>query len=88
MNEFVLRSMKEEGFDLSNETRKQVTKEMAEEADKIILITNEDVPDYLKNKPKVTFWDIPDGKELDYDFHLMIQGMIKEKVEELVKEIG
>ena len=89
LHEDVINSMKEIGYDLSQNRRKQLTKEMVEKADKIIVMAaKEDWPDYLKNSKKVTFWKVDDDKGQNYEFARKVARQVKKKVEELVKEIG
>ena len=55
--------MKELGFDMSANSITQLTKEMVEAADKIILvgpIPGGPVPEYLKDSAKLETWDVPD----------------------------
>ena len=88
--EFVLKCMEEEGYDLSNEVRKQLTPDMVKWADKIIIMTErENIPNYLINESeKITFWEVEDGKGMSYEIHIKIRNKIKKLVEELIKEIG
>lgn len=88
IHEFVVNCMAELGYDLSKNTRKQLTPKMVEEADKIIVMNDrEDLPDYVKNSPKVVFWDVEDGKGKSYEFHCKSRDRIKTLVEKLVEEI-
>ena len=89
LNDKVKGIMKELGYDLSKATRTQLTPELVEEFDKVIMITaKEDWPEYVKNNEKVTFWDIPDGSGTDLTFHRKIRDDIKKFVQNLVAEIG
>ena len=89
MPEFVLTSMNKLGFDLSKHFRKQLNPEMAEKADKIVMITEkENLPDYVKKSSKTIHWDVPDAKDKSYEFHCMVRDQIKVLVEKLVKGIG
>lgn len=89
LDESVVGCMKEEGLDLVNNKRKQLTEEMAEVADKIIVMTEEENwPFYLRDNPKVMVWEIEDAKGKDYAFHARIRDEIKEKVKKLIEEIG
>ena len=89
IGERVVRIMKELGYDLSKNTRKQITREMAEKADKIIVMAEkETIPNYLKKSLKVIFWDVPDAKGQSEEFQYRVRDQIKELVEELVEEIG
>lgn len=87
--EFVLKCMKEEGCNLSNEFRKQLTPEMVRWADKIIIMTEkENLPDYLISEDKKNiFWEVEDGKGMPYEFHIKIRDKIKGNVKRLIKEI-
>ena len=89
LQELVIRCMAELGYDLSKETRRQLTPEIAHESDKIIVLNEkEDLPPYLRDSPKLIFWDVEDAKGTSYDFHVKIRDQIKGFVEELVREIG
>ena len=80
--------MAEEGIDMTGKVRKQLTKQMVDGADKIIVITEPGThPDYLKESAKVEYWDIADTKEFDYTFKQKIRDQIKARVEKLVREI-
>lgn len=78
----VLIAMKEEGVNMSENVRKQVTEEMANGADKIILVVDErdPIPEYLINNPKVTKWDVLDPKGQDLEFTRNVRDRIKELV--------
>ena len=60
--------------------RKELTKEAADTADKIILMTKESVPAYLENNPKVVYWDIDDPRDKGIKVHEEVYNEIKEKV--------
>ncbi len=89
VKERVKRVMKEAGVDVSGKTRKQLTKEMVDEADRIIIITESSThPDYLKDaSSKTEYWDIPDTKGQSYEFKEKIRDKIKGEVELLVEEM-
>ena len=85
----VLQLMAEEQIDLSENTRKQVTAAMVDAADKVIVMADRDtLPDYLLANEKVVFWDFPDTLEASYEFVRDIKDQIKQRVHELVQEIG
>jgi len=89
LDEKVMNGMAELGYDLSKNTRKQLTLQMVEEADKIfVMAQKETIPDYLKNSKKTVYWNVPDGKGQPYYFVCKMRDQIKDLVEELVKEIG
>ena len=86
--ENVIIVMKEEGIDVSNNKRNQLTQGMLKKYDKVIVLARkEECPSYLVEFPKTFFWDIPDAKETDYSFHIKTRDLIKVKVKNLIKEI-
>lgn len=81
--------MKEQGVDISENTRKQLTPEMVQDADKIIVVADKDTwPNYLNNSDKVVVWDIQDTRGMGPDSATPLFDEIKQRVEELVREIG
>jgi len=77
--------MKEVGIDISNSEVKQVTQEMVNWADKIIIMTSkENVPDFVLESNKVEFWEIKDPKGTDLPSHSKTREEIKKKIEELL----
>ena len=56
-------SMTEQGVDVPEKTRDQLTPEMVQHADKIIVMADDDTwPDYLRNSDKVVVWTIQDTR--------------------------
>ena len=85
---FVWTVMDEEGIDVRNNKRIQLTPEMVEEADKVVMIVDKkDWPDYLKESDKVIYWNLEDAKDTDYEFHVKTRDLIKKKIKKLLKEI-
>lgn len=69
-----------EGIDVSNNICKEVTKEMVQKADKIIVMANKEIlPDFLKNAKNMTFWEVSDQIS-DYKRCEEIIEIIKEKI--------
>lgn len=84
----VIECLKEEGCDVSENIRKQLTEQMIHSAHKIIVMAEEEtIPDYLKNNPKATYWHVEDPKGKSYEESVRIKNQIKELVTNLVKEI-
>ncbi len=85
----VLDTMKEEGLDVSMAVRNQLTEKMVEDSDKVIAIIEDEeiLPDYLLNSPKLVRWNIPDPKGKDLDFTRNVKDQIKNKIEDLIKEL-
>ena len=81
--------LKELGVDISQNLRTQLTSEMVQQADRVIVMADRDNwPDYLRDSDKVTFWDIEDTRGLGSDEAQPLLDEIKRRVEELVREIG
>lgn len=88
LHESVINIMAEEGYDLSKNERKQLTPEMSEKADKIIVMTEkENLPEYV-NMKKVVLWNVQNPKDKPLDFHRKTRNQIKRLVEKLIKSVG
>lgn len=87
-NNYVVPAMLEEGIDLSLNTPKQLTEKTIGDSDKVVAIVKKDLwPDYLSKSNKVEFWDIPDPRGTDLEFHRKVRDEIKNKVKKLVKNV-
>ena len=81
--------MSEQGADISEKTRDQLTLEMVQEAGKVIVIADEDTwPDYLRNSDKVVVWTIQDTRGMGPDSARPLYDEIKRRVRELVTDAG
>jgi arsenate reductase (thioredoxin) len=83
----VVEVMKEAGVDVSQNIRTQVTKEMADASDKVVLVVDDDdpIPDYLLNNPKVIRWDVLDPKGQTLEFTRSVRDQIDGFVNEMVE---
>lgn len=91
MHSLVVKAMKEKDIDISKKISKQVTKEMIDEADLIILMDSS-LKLEIKNK-KIEVWNIPETIAKETDIHLYpefvkARDMIEDKIKELVRRIG
>lgn len=78
----------EEGLELSGNQRTQLTPQLVEQADRVIVIAPEEsYPEYLSGD-QVEFWDIPDLFGAPYDKVRELKDRIKERVRLLVEETG
>lgn len=78
---FVWEAMNEEGIDVRNYIRKQLTADLVTKADKIIVMTEKQFcPDYLLSSKKAGYWEISDAKGTDYQTHLRTRDEIKRRV--------
>lgn len=81
----VIKAMKEEGIDISECKRKQITPEMIKKADKVILIAEkENIPNELFNNHKALFWNVEDPLNINYDAVCQIRDKLKQMVKELL----
>lgn len=77
----VLDVMNEEGIDVSKAIRKQVTEEMVNSSDKVVvLLEDEELPEYLVGSPKLVRWFVVDPKGKDLDETRKIKDEIKELI--------
>mgnify|MGYP001181660805 FL=1 len=81
--------MNEEGVDISESLRDQLTPEMVQEADKVVVMADDDNwPNYLRNSDKVVVWTIEDTRGMDPDSARPLYDEIKRRIQDLVKESG
>ena len=86
----VLEVMKEEEIDVSKYIRKQLTKQMIEECDKVIVIMEkkEPIPHYLAQSPKLIQWSVPDPKGQNLEFTRNVKNQIKTYVKNFLNNIN
>ena len=81
--------MNEQGVDISESLRDQLTPEMVQEADKVVVMADDDNwPNYLRNSDKVVVWTIEDTRGMDPDSARPLYDEIKRRIQDLVKESG
>ena len=86
---FGLDIMREEDLDLSNSVMSQLTSEMVDEADKVIVMAEADtLPGYLSQSEKSIFWHVPSAAWQPIDEVREIKEQIKARVQDLVREVG
>ena len=80
--------MKELGIDMSENTRTQLTREMINDFDKVIVLAEpESIPDYLKLSPKAEIWAVEDAKGKTVDEARKVRDEINRRVIKLAKEL-
>jgi len=83
----VIRFMKKENIDISENVRNQLTEEKIKDFDKIIVMAeSEHIPKYLLDNPKMEFWDIKDPKGMDDKCYEKIISQLKSKILKFMKE--
>lgn len=83
MPEDLVSAMKDAGYDTSHCYRKQITEQMVEVADRVVLMTDRSLPDYLKDSPKVIRWQVDDPRGLGLEAHLVARDIIAGLVDKL-----
>ena len=80
---------REFGVDIADRERRQLTPQMMDEADIVVIINDKaNWPHYVTEGGKVVFWDIQDAAGQADEAAYQIFGQVRHKVEGLVKEIG
>ncbi len=88
---YTIEAMKEVGLDISHNVRTQLTPQLLDEADKVVVIAEKRFwPDYLLeyDANKIIHWDLEDPINHDREFMHQTRDEIKRRVEELVREVG
>lgn len=84
--ELVIAVMQELGLDVSAKRRKFLTSEMVDAAEKVIVMTDYQLPDYLLKSEKLILWDgIPDAVRTPIEFHRKVRDLVHERVKKLVE---
>jgi protein-tyrosine-phosphatase len=85
INPAVVESMAEDGISMDGCYRKLLTPEMVAAAGHIVsFVEIEKLPDYAQSHPGLDFWDVPDPRYQDADFHRQIRDDIKKRVKNLI----
>lgn len=87
VNPRAIRFMDELGIDIRAQKVKQLTEEDAENADRIVIMSDRTIPDYLLNSKKSMRWDVKDFAP-DDDEYRALRDKIKNLVDVLISEIG
>lgn len=79
--------MKSEGVDISGEKSTSISKELVDKVDQVIVMAEKETwPEYLKNNPKVTYWDVPDINVSTVEAVRATGNKIKSLVKDLLRE--
>ncbi len=85
--EYTIRCMVEKGIDIEGSFRKQLTLEMVVNADRVVVMDTQSLPEYLTGSGKVEIWDVPDTKYRDYQFYCGVRDRIELMVKGLIAGI-
>ena len=84
-NFFVLDVMKDDGIDISDYVRNQLTEDQLAEYDAVVSMASEtDAPEWLLTSPKYVFWDVKDPRGQDYATTKAVRDEIKQRVEDFI----
>ena len=85
----VLELMQEKGFDLSNNVLNQVTPEMVDAADRVIVMPGPIPPeDFLARSDKMELWDITDPVHTSGESTAIIIDEVIQRVQKLIQELS
>lgn len=81
----VIDVMKEVGIDVADNKITQLSEDMIDKYDQIIVMAEQDsTPPYLADSPKVEYWDVPDAAGMDLQFHRQTRDAIHQKITALL----
>jgi arsenate reductase (thioredoxin) len=76
------------GIDIREQESKQLTLEMIEEADKVIVMAEKETwPDYLKDSDKVEHWDVEDPRYGEIEEFRKTRDDIQNRIKKLIEEL-
>lgn len=82
-----IRAMKEVGLDITDNKRKNITSDLVENSDTVIVMAERDtLPEYLINNPKVIYWEVENPKGQTYEKTCEIRDKISQLVEDLLED--
>ena len=86
---YIFACMKEEGIDIRENIRRQVTPAMVADADMVIaLVPKETTPDFMRNSPKTIYWEVPDVLSETLEKFKKVRDRIQPLVAEFVKTLA
>lgn len=84
----VVTLLKDLAIEIGEAERKQMTSEMLEETDKIVLMSNDEtVPAHLHKNKKVIYWDLPDPKEMSLEDTGKVRDQIVGSIKDLLSNL-
>jgi arsenate reductase (thioredoxin) len=87
--DLVVEVMKEAGLDVTDKKRKLLTQEMVAGVDKVIVMTDHALPEYLLQSGKVEYWnEIPDAVRTPIENHRIVRDMVEKRVKDLIGAQG
>jgi protein-tyrosine-phosphatase len=85
--ENVIIPLKQKGIDVSNNARTQLDSDMVKNADEIIVMAEpENIPDYLKQSGKMTYFEVADPKGTSLEEHRKVLSEIERFLVKYIKD--
>lgn len=85
----VILSLQEIGIDSRENKRDQIDEAMVEDADLVVVMAEEHtIPEFLKNSPKVRYWEVEDPKGMNQEETNNIRNQIARRVDALLEELN
>ena len=83
----VLEAMREDGIEMSSNTRTSLTPDMLNSFDKVIVMAEPDrTPEWLSSNPKFEYWEIPNVNGMPIEQLRIVRDNIKQKVRKLAQQ--
>ncbi len=77
--------MREDGIEMSSNTRTSLTPKMLDDFDKVIVMVEPDrIPEWLSSNPKFEYWEVPNVNGMPIEKLRAVRDDIKSKVSSLV----
>lgn len=84
----VVEVMSEVGINMDNYRRKQLSESFLKDVDIIVSFKPaEELPAYVAERQNVRYWDVPDPRYENIDFHRKVRDNIKTRVKQLINEL-
>lgn len=85
----VIEVMLDEGIDLTNKEQTQLEENMLNQYDQVISMADHQyTPSWLRKHPRFIYWEVKDPGGKDIAAAKIARGIVKQKVEALIKELG
>jgi protein-tyrosine-phosphatase len=85
--ENVIIVLKEKGINIEDNSRTQLSPDLVEWADKIVVMAEQEtIPDYLLKSPKAIYWKILDPKGTALEAHKIIMDQITNLIRKFISE--
>jgi protein-tyrosine-phosphatase len=83
----VLEAMREDGIEMSSNTRTTLTPDMLDEYDKVVVMAEPArTPEWLSGSPKFVYWEVPNVNGMPVEQLRVVRDDIKSKVHKLTEQ--